>query len=90
MESSDTIELLPIPVSPRRAASQALTFRAWIATFGGVEAATQAAVNAILGASLDDPPSEVRRLWLLYQRVYTRQELEGLVTGTFAARGLVR
>ena len=65
-------------------------FRAWVAALGGVEPATQAAVDAILHASLDDPPSEARRLRLLYQRVYTRQELEGLVTHTFAARGLVR
>lgn len=59
-----------------------------MAALGGADAATQAALEAILTASPEDPSSELKRLRLLYQHVYTRQELEGLITNTFAALGL--
>lgn len=78
-----------MPTSPERAARQALLLRETIARAGGVEAARGAAVEAILAARPDDPPSELKRLRLLYQRAYSRQELEILVTHTFAALGLL-
>lgn len=89
VEFSDSLDLLPIPVSCRRAARQALLLQRKIASAGGIEPAKRAAVEAILGATPSDPPSEVKRLRLLYQHVYTCDELETLVTHTFAALGLL-
>jgi hypothetical protein len=89
VEFSDSIDLLPIPVSPGRAARQALLLHRTILDAGGIEPATHAAVEAILAATPADPPSEVKRLRLLYQRAYSHDELEGLATNTFAALGLL-
>lgn len=88
MEFTDSIDLMPIPVSPRRAARQALMLQEKVAQAGGIEPAKQAVVAMMLAASPEDPPSEVKRLRLLYQHAYSPQELEMLVTHTFAALGL--
>lgn len=89
MEFSDSIDLLRIPVGSRRAARQALLLQRKIVEAGGIEPAKRAAVEAIFAAKPDDPPSEVKRLRLLYQYAYSREELEHLVTHTFAALGLL-
>lgn len=88
MDFPDTIALAPIPVSPRRAAAQALLLQRKITAVGSIEAAIEAAVEAIYAATPDDPPSEVGRLRLLYQHAYSREELEGLVARTFESLGL--
>lgn len=89
VEFENTIDLMPFPVHPRRAARQALRLREHIERAGGVEAAIEAAVAVILAASPDDPPSELERLRLLYQHAYSHEELRGLVSNTFAALGLL-
>ncbi|TAH35250.1 MAG: hypothetical protein EYC70_13520 [Planctomycetota bacterium] len=82
------IDLQPIPVDARRAARQAVLLRQKIEDAGGIEPAVQAAVDAILAARSVDPASELKRLRLLYQVFYTREELEALVRNTFDSLGL--
>lgn len=84
----EVIAIPPIPVDAPRAARQALELKRRIDEAGGVAAARAAAVRVILDASEGDPPSELRRLRLLYQRAYTVPELERLVDATFTALGL--
>lgn len=78
----------PMAVDSQLAARQARHIATLIEQAGGVPQATAAAVNVIYAASPDDEPSEIGRLRLLYQRAYTRAELETLVTDTFTDLGL--
>jgi len=78
----------PIPVDPTLAARQAVHIQGLIDAAGGVPQATTRAVDAIYAASPDGEPSELLRLRLLYRRAYTREELERLVSNTFADLGL--
>jgi hypothetical protein len=79
----EVIDIPPVPVDARRAARQALALSRSIASTGSLAAAKAAAVQVILDASPNDPPSELRRLRLLYQDAYTVPELERLVDRTF-------
>jgi hypothetical protein len=81
-------DIPPMPVDPRIAARQAVHIQKLIDEAGGVSQGVDGAVDAILGATPDDEPSELTRLRLLYQRAYTRAELERLVVNTFVELGL--
>lgn len=81
-------DIPPMPVDPRIAARQAVHIAGLIENAGGVDDGVAAAVDAILDASLDDEPSELTRLRLLYQHAYTRAELERLTMNTFVELGL--
>ena len=80
----------PIPVDPTLAARQAVHIGGLIAAAGGVPQAVTKAVDAIYAVAPDDEPSELVRLRLLYQRAYTRPELEKLVRNTFVDLGLLQ
>lgn len=84
------IDLKPLSVSPSLAARQALRIQAKVSNASSVEQAVSQAVDAIYAASPTDSPSELKRLRLLYQKSYTREELEGLVLNTFKALGIQR
>jgi hypothetical protein len=83
-------DIPPIPVDPRIAARQALHMRKLIDDAGGVTQAVDESVDAIFAASLDDEPTELTRLRLLYQHAYTRAELERLTLNTFVELGLAQ
>lgn len=96
MNFTTHIDLQPLPVSTSSAARQALYMQAKVSRYmqakvsraDSVDAAVSQAVNAIYAASPTDAPSELKRLRLLYQKSYTREELEGLVRNTFKALGI--
>lgn len=88
MNFTTHIDLQPLPVSTSSAARQALYMQAKVSRADSVDAAVSQAVNAIYAASPADAPSELKRLRLLYQKSYTREELEGLVRNTFKALGI--
>lgn len=88
LDFDEVLDLAPIPMGSRHAARAAVALRGKIDDAGGIEPARAAAVQAILAATAADPPSELRRLRLLYQHAYTVAELEGLVQHTFRELGL--
>ena len=75
-------------VDASTAARQALHLQAKVDEAGSLAAAVEAAVAAIYATGPDDPPGELKRLRLLYQRAYGRAELEALVTNTFRRLGV--
>jgi hypothetical protein len=81
-------DIPPIPVDAQIAARQALHMRQLIDDAGGISQGVDKAVDAILDATVDDEPSELTRLRLLYQHAYTRAELERLTLNTFVELGL--
>lgn len=87
---SEDLNLAPMPASPRAVAAQAVSWTEAAATLGGLPAAMDAAVNRIYAVADTAPPTEVRRLWLLYQRAYTRAEVTGLVANTVAGLGIAQ
>lgn len=81
------IDLVPIPVEASNAARQAVAASQRATQLGGLAAVKAAMVDHIYAATPQDPPSEQKRLKLLYQAVYTREELARLVGNTLAQLG---
>jgi DNA-binding transcriptional regulator YbjK len=88
MTFTNSIDIPPIPVGPEATARQAVLLSEKVATAGSRQHATTEAVTAIMNAGPGDPPSELKRLRLLYQHAYTEEELEQLVENTFQALGI--
>lgn len=88
MEFPETIDILPLPATPARAARQALLIQGKVDQAGSIPAAVRAAVDAIYAVTPEDESSEIKRLRLLYQRAYSRAELEGLVRATLTGLGV--
>lgn len=88
LEFGESLRIPPIPTDARRAALQARLFADRVRDLGGVDAAIERAVQAIYDADPADAPSEQKRLRLLYQKTYTRDELRALVETSFANLGL--
>lgn len=83
-------QFLTIPPLPSTSpGSQAVTWAARIDALGSAAAARDEVVDRILSSDDNDPPTETSRLHRLYRHAYTREELAGLVTGTFVSLGLV-
>lgn len=84
------IDLVPIPVEASNAARQAVAASQRAAELGGLAAVKAAMVDRIFAATPQDPPAEQKRLQLLYQNVYTREEIERLVGNTLVQLGFGR
>ena len=72
-----------IPSTPSQTAFQALFVKERVDHHNTIEEAKLAAVQAILNTTANDPPSELKRLRLLYQKVYTKSEMMSLVSNHF-------
>ena len=83
----ETLTLQPIPVSRQLAARQASLIQRRLAATGSLARIKAEALGAINKASPDDPSSEIKRLRLLYQSVYTQQELTMVVDSSLAELG---
>ncbi|HHI93810.1 MAG TPA: hypothetical protein ENK04_09935 [Gammaproteobacteria bacterium] len=83
----ETLTLQPIPMSRQLAARQASLIQRRLAASGSLARIKAEALGAINKASPDDPPSEIKRLRLLYQSVYTQQELTMFVDSSLAELG---
>ncbi|MEX2498308.1 MAG: hypothetical protein WD397_05470 [Wenzhouxiangellaceae bacterium] len=81
------IELQPLPTSAAIAARQASSLGAR-ANALGLEGAKDEALDAMLAVSPTDPPSERKRLRLLYRQVYSSVELRDLIARSFSKLGL--
>ena len=76
-----------IPSDPRQAARAAVEIAAKVDAAGGVTAAIEAGVQAIYAVAPDDPPSELKRLRLIYKDFYTDDELRRLVRTALSEYG---
>jgi len=83
----ERIDAPTIPSDPRQAARAAIEIAAKVHAAGSVAAAIDAAVQAIYAVVPDDPPSELKRLRLIYKDFYTDDELRGLVRTALSEYG---
>ncbi len=77
-----------LPVDARTAALMSNHFREKIIEDGGRNNCITKIVDTILALSPDEQVSEILRLQRLYAQVYSRMELESLVSDTFDDLGL--
>jgi len=87
LEFKETLTLQPIPMSRQLAARQAALIQRRFAVVDGLARIKAEALKAINKTSPDDPPSEIKRLRLLYQSVYTQEELTMFVASGLAELG---
>lgn len=88
LEFNDSFEIPPIPIDARKAAAQRAIIVERASILGDLDQVKTEAVNAILNAAVGDEPSEQKRFRLLYQKIYTHDELNRFVDITFARLGL--
>lgn len=88
LEFKIRLEVPTIPSDARRAARAAMTVAHKVAEAGGFEPAVDAAVEAIYAVRPSDEPSELKRLRLIYQNFYTREEIHDLVRRNLSELGI--
>ncbi|MEM6448144.1 MAG: hypothetical protein AAGE59_27160 [Cyanobacteria bacterium P01_F01_bin.86] len=87
IEFDEILELAPIPKSRQRAVSQTLIIQRRLTTVGGITQVKAEALAAINNTALTDPPSEAKRLRILYKDIYTQHELTDFVSAGLSELG---
>ncbi len=87
LEFKETLTLQPIPMSRQLAVRQAALIQRRFSVVDGLAQIKAEALKAINKTSPDDSPSEIKRLRLLYQSVYTQEELTMFVASSLAELG---
>lgn len=89
MEYREDLDIRPLPVGANDAPAAVNSLKADLdAATGQVDDAAANIADSIITHVANDPPTEVDRLWGLYSRAYTREELERLASNSFEAAGL--
>ena len=89
IEFDEIFNVPPIPATKENTVRQVAFFLQRAEESGGIDAVKAGAIDTIYNTRPDDEPSELKRLRLLYQDVYSRAELEKMIDITFADLGLV-
>jgi len=79
-----------IPSSVSLTAKQVRAVNSRVKNFSNLQEAKAAALQAILDTSSESPPSELKRLRILYQRVYTTQELTNFIDSYFQHLNIIK
>lgn len=87
LEFDELLIIRPIPASAALQARQASLIQRRLTAAGSLDQVRAEALAAINITKQTDEPSEIKRLRLLYQQVYTQNELSAFVQNSLAELG---